>query len=187
MTDDNMKAAREAAQRMIRRNIFSGFGRARLAPVETTPPLEVGGIYAAPAPDPVDYAPMPQPRFRAGVRTGREGSGADLEFKPGTRVDQLDAHITDIYPDLVQGWQDAGAPTPVITAGRDGRHRRGSLHYQNQAIDIRGNNLTPEQRSTLRDGLSQTLGDDYDAIFETFPDAPQRDHMHIEYQPKTRR
>lgn len=187
MSNDNLKAAREVAKRVIRRNVFSGFGRARLAPVETTPPLEVGRIDAAPAPGRVDYAPTPQPRFRADVRTGREGSGADLEFKGGALVDQLDARITDIYPDLVQGWRDAGAPTPVITSGRDGRHRRGSLHYQNQAIDIRGNNLTPDQRSTLTDGLRQTLGDDYDVIFETFPDAPRNDHMHIEYQPKTRR
>lgn len=183
----DLDAAREAANRIIRRNIFSGIGRARPALVETAPPVEVARIDRAPAPGWVDYAPMPQPRFRPDIRTGREGSGSDLEFKGGTLVDQLDSHITDIYPDLVQGWRDAGAPTPVITAGRDGRHRPGSLHYQNQAIDIRGNNLTQEQRSTLRDGLGGTLGDDYDVIFETFPDAPQRDHMHIEYQPRTRR
>lgn len=63
----------------------------------------------------------------------------------------------------------------VITAGTDGAHMEGSLHYLGLALDLRTwaiKNLTG-----LRDTLRKALGPDYDVVIEG-------SHMHVEYDPK---
>jgi hypothetical protein len=61
----------------------------------------------------------------------------------------------------------------VITSTYEGNHSPGSLHYSNEAIDIR-------RKEGKKKGFKQIklfLGDDYDVIcYET--------HIHIEYDPK---
>ena len=34
----------------------------------------------------------------------------------------------------------------IVTAGRNGRHRRGSLHYSDEALDLRVRHLLPTDR-----------------------------------------
>ena len=66
--------------------------------------------------------------------------------------------------------------TVVITSGTDGSHKKNSLHYTGDALDLRISNLTTEQRGKLLAGLLTRLGDNYDVILEP-------DHIHVEYDP----
>ncbi len=71
----------------------------------------------------------------------------------------------------------------VITAANDGKHKVGSLHYQDDALDVRSKNLPTEQaKHDLHARLMHELGGDYDVLLES-PGQPQ-EHFHIEYQPK---
>jgi len=61
----------------------------------------------------------------------------------------------------------------VITSTYEGNHSESSLHYCNEAIDIR----SWGKARKVRDEIKRKLGRDYDVIYET-------DHIHIEYDPK---
>jgi hypothetical protein len=65
----------------------------------------------------------------------------------------------------------------VITAGLDGKHSPGSLHYVGLAFDLRTNNIPAADREPVRAEIKDALGDDYDVVIEG-------DHIHIECQPK---
>lgn len=73
---------------------------------------------------------------------------------------------------------DRHGVSAVITAGLDGKHMTGSLHYVGCAIDMRISDIPVESRETVRAELKADLGDDYDVVFEG-------DHIHVEFQPKT--
>ena len=94
-----------------------------------------------------------------------------------------------------------GSPC-IVTAGHDGKHGKGSKHYEYRALDFRTWHLNgqPNPCRTLDDcsetckailaGLKARLGKDYDVIFEpdTFNDTGQQtkvQHIHAEYDPKT--
>lgn len=66
----------------------------------------------------------------------------------------------------------------MITAGLDGKHMVGSLHYVGCAIDMRISHIPYGEREAIRLELAADLGDDYDVVLEG-------DHWHIEFQPKT--
>lgn len=62
----------------------------------------------------------------------------------------------------------------VLTSTFEGTHSPGSLHYCNDAIDMR----TPGKKiAELVKDLKKRLGPDYDVILEG-------NHIHIEYDPK---
>ena len=61
----------------------------------------------------------------------------------------------------------------VITSTYEGNHSPSSLHYCDEAVDIR---LWGKARK-CRDEIKRQLGHDYDVIVES-------DHIHIEYDPK---
>ncbi len=61
----------------------------------------------------------------------------------------------------------------VITSTYEGNHSEGSLHYCDEAVDIR----SWEKARKVRDYIKTELGPDYDVV-------PASDHIHIEYDPK---
>lgn len=128
--------------------------------------------------------PEPLPRS---IQPGRLGSGAELEFNDKVRLEKLAPEVRRLYPDIVDVWRTSGGLRPVITAGSDGKHKRGSLHYQDRALDLRGNNVDPRTADEILRSLRAKVGADYDVLFETYPDNPANNHFHIEYQPKTAR
>lgn len=119
-----------------------------------------------------------------GPSVGPEGGGADTQIKRGARIGGLSPDVRAVYPQIVEAWRSTGGPTPVITSGNDSKHMRGSRHYDDQAIDIRCNNIPDEHCEKITDGLRRSIGPDFDVQFEKFPKAPARDHVHIEYDPK---
>jgi len=61
----------------------------------------------------------------------------------------------------------------IVTSTFEGNHSAGSLHYANQAFDIR---LPVYNPITAVHELKDALGDDFDVVGEG-------DHIHIEYDP----
>jgi len=62
----------------------------------------------------------------------------------------------------------------IITSTFEGNHGAGSLHYANQAFDIRH---TQNKTCCVAEILERELGEDFDVVEEL-------DHIHIEYDPK---
>jgi hypothetical protein len=71
----------------------------------------------------------------------------------------------------------------VITAGSDGKHKRGSLHYSYAAIDVRSKNF-PNRASKVRfvELVLKRLGADFEGFLEGGGTA--NEHFHFEYDPK---
>lgn len=65
----------------------------------------------------------------------------------------------------------------VITSCLDGTHMPLSLHYKGLAFDARSHDLAPQFQTHARDEMKKRLGPDYDVVLE-------KDHFHIEYDPK---
>ena len=64
----------------------------------------------------------------------------------------------------------------TITSGNDGVHKNNSLHYKNEAIDIRTRDMDVNDKILTQLWIKKWLGFDYDVILES-------DHIHIEYDP----
>ena len=67
----------------------------------------------------------------------------------------------------------------VITSCMDGKHGRASLHFVGQAADLRSRNLKPSDWEIVADQLKTALGPQFDVVLE-------KDHFHLEFQPKER-
>ena len=91
-------------------------------------------------------------------------------LKPGVDISRLNREIRRalkqievVYPDF------------VVTSTYEGGHDPSSLHYANDAVDIR---LTTWRGQPISVGkLGRILGDDFDVVGE-------KTHIHIEYDPK---
>lgn len=91
------------------------------------------------------------------------------------------------YPEVVKIINVARETAPPledntvwVTSAADGKHIKGSLHYQNKAIDLRISNVCPPMWVEARlwaERLQSKLGSDYDVILSI-------DHIHIELDPK---
>lgn len=62
----------------------------------------------------------------------------------------------------------------IITSTYEGNHDAGSLHYADEAFDIRKSDVS---RYAIYHGIKEALGDDFDVVSES-------NHWHIEYDPK---
>ena len=94
-------------------------------------------------------------------------------IKAGVSIARLERHTRRSLPVVEEVLQKDGEEL-IITATDDGNHGAGSLHYGDQAYDIRLPQHDPVGR--LAD-MKKALGKDFDVIGED-------DHIHIEYDPK---
>ncbi len=65
----------------------------------------------------------------------------------------------------------------VITSAVDSRHSPTSLHYVGAAIDIRTRHIPAHARQGVSAEIAIALSHEFDVVLE-------RDHIHIEFQPK---
>jgi hypothetical protein len=99
-----------------------------------------------------------------------------LLIKPGARV-------TGLRPEMLLAVVAAHAALEefkcdcVITAGVDGKHKPGSLHYAGSAVDLRTRDLSADNLQKFVARLRECLSNDFDVVLET-------DHVHVEFQPK---
>ena len=98
------------------------------------------------------------------------------------QISRLDAEMEPAIRAVAQAAQRLGLPTPVITSGNDSRHMNGSLHYSDQALDFRGNNISAAQGQAFQDEVRAILGERYDVEFETFANS-SNNHLHVELDP----
>lgn len=91
----------------------------------------------------------------------------------GVVLHGLDPRVEAAIPRMARAFLAATGAMMVITAGRDGVHSTGSLHYSGRALDIRIRGLTDEARRGARDALAAELGRGWDVILEP-------DHIHAE-------
>lgn len=62
----------------------------------------------------------------------------------------------------------------VITSTNRGKHKEGSLHFKNRAIDLR---LPLDHIPEIAEGIREFIGPDYDVVVEA-------NHIHVEHDPK---
>ncbi|WP_375402433.1 hypothetical protein [uncultured Sphingomonas sp.] len=98
------------------------------------------------------------------------------------QMDRLDASMGPVISAVAQTARELGLPRPVITSANDSRHKNGSLHYDNRALDFRGNNISIADGQRLEAAVKAILGPGYDVDFETFANA-SNNHLHVEYDP----
>lgn len=116
--------------------------------------------------------------------------GRKVAADNGVAVKSASVQISKLHPKMgpviiavAKAAKQLALPTPVITSGNDGKHKAGSLHGKNRALDFRGNNITDAKGAALQTAVAKSLGNDYDVIFEVFPANPPNDHLHVEYDP----
>ena len=100
-----------------------------------------------------------------------------IKFKIGTKVSGIRTEL--ILAILVaEGVYNEHGTDLVLTSVNDGRHSYTSLHYSGSAVDIRTRNLPKDTNVQLIvGGIEKALSNEYDVVLE-------KDHIHIEYQPK---
>ena len=67
----------------------------------------------------------------------------------------------------------------VVTSGNDGKHSLTSLHYSNNAVDLRTNELKHGYPELIKKEIKYRLGIDFDVVLEP-------NHIHLELQPRRR-
>ncbi len=108
-----------------------------------------------------------------------------IQIKPGANTSNINPMITYAYPIIDKAVQDNSKHLEaVITSGNDSKHKKNSKHYSNDAIDIRGNNVSDQKMNDIAKDIQKKLGPDYDVIPEFYPKDPANDHIHIEFDPK---
>ena len=97
---------------------------------------------------------------------------------------EKNVRLSDLTPQILIGVMIAwaiyaalGANEFVLTSVNDGTHSPKSLHRFGYAVDIRIWVLTGAKRVMAQRKIADALGKDFDVILE-------KDHMHIEYDPK---
>jgi len=94
-------------------------------------------------------------------------------IKPGVDISRLNRAIRRTLPTLDRIYRDLNSEL-VITSTYEGTHAPGSLHYANDAIDIR---LPKLDLNAVIDKIKAQLGNKFDCILST-------NCIHIEYDPK---
>lgn len=77
-----------------------------------------------------------------------------IQVKPGANINNLNPVISNQFSAIdraVQG--NSSHSEAVITSGNDSRHKKNSKHFLNDAIDIRGNNVSDKK---MRDIANDT-------------------------------
>jgi len=97
-------------------------------------------------------------------------------IKAGVDISRLNREIRSALPKL-QTVLNYQSEELVITSTYEGTHGQGSLHYANDAVDIR---LPAKNVETVVSRIWEKLGTDYDVVSEG-------NHIHIEYDPKISR
>jgi len=151
----------------------SGLGMPQTPALPTSPraeglvpsPLEGGTLLAVPD-GPVDGAALAR--------------DLGIKVKPGARLGHMDGDLVPAMGAVAEEARSLGLPTPVVTSGNDStQHMAGSAHYDDRALDFRGNNISDEQGERWASQVRSRLGDGYAVQFERFPDKPERDHLHV--------
>jgi len=94
-------------------------------------------------------------------------------IKAGVDISRLNREIRRVLP-ILNAYAMNHKEELVITSTYEGNHGVGSLHYANDALDMRY--LKSVDRKKQLAAIKVQVGKNYDVIAEA-------DHLHIEYDP----
>lgn len=98
-----------------------------------------------------------------------------MKLKEGASLEGVSWRMFDAAIKCEPAFQRVGGEL-VITAGTDGKHMVGSLHYKGLALDLRTRNIAGAEQAVVKE-IKAALGKDFDVVLEG-------DHIHIEFDPK---
>mgnify|MGYP001260166124 FL=1 len=99
-----------------------------------------------------------------------------MQIKKGVILNGLNIKMRKVLTNANQVWALHGKEL-CVTAGLDGAHSAGSLHYYGLAVDLRTRYFSGEVKKQIVGELQRALGDKYDVV-------AHRTHIHCEYDPK---
>jgi len=94
-------------------------------------------------------------------------------IKAGVDISRLNREIRRALP-KIQRLLNEFKQELIITSTYEGTHGEGSLHYGNDAMDIR---VDHPNSMEIKEGVKEKLGKDYDVVYEGT-------HLHVEWDPK---
>ena len=105
--------------------------------------------------------------------------------KPTVRFKGFTYNLLTILDSLV--WLDAhpveGQPADlVITSANDSRHKDGSKHYENLAVDVRSKSFADVPRELFICALAKELGAGFTVLYEG--DGTPNAHIHVQPRKK---
>jgi len=111
-----------------------------------------------------------------------KGTEVAFAIKPGV-YGTLKPEMDPVMPAVAAVWNIHGLGIPTISSIMDGTHMQGSKHPLGLAVDIRLNDIPLTLHETLRVEVLSIIDDRwFDVIHEYH--GTDRDHLHIEYDPK---
>ena len=96
-------------------------------------------------------------------------------IKAGVDISRLNPQIRRALTPLSRLWGDEKREL-VVTSTYEGNHMPSSLHYHNDAVDLRWPVFGDEQKPFI-EKVKRELGNDFDVVAEGT-------HIHVEYDPK---
>jgi len=105
-----------------------------------------------------------------------------LSIKDGVRVEKLHSRMVEVMESLTYLMEAQLGLECVVTSASDGKHKKGSLHYQGRALDFRTKHIPRERVVGFCNYVGAFLGNKYDVILEGLNTA--NEHLHIEYDPE---
>lgn len=93
-------------------------------------------------------------------------------------IENLDKRIADRLPDVDAITRQLCGCELVVTSGNDGRHKTGSLHYKDRAVDIRTWYIPKTKRQQYLWSLQYIFHERFFDIVD------EGDHYHIELDEK---
>lgn len=103
-----------------------------------------------------------------------------ISIKSGANLSELHRDMVPAMAAVAAEARVLGLPKPVITSGNDSnQHVDGSRHYQDRALDFRGNTISTDQGDAWAHKVRERLGEDFSVEFEKFPGNLARNHLHV--------
>ena len=104
-----------------------------------------------------------------------------ISLKNGVTISKLQAPMV-VGLMIIDGCYAQLGFACVITAGDDGTHKVGSLHYEGKALDFRTKHVPRDKLDALLGLIAARLGDqDFEWLMES-RDQPY-EHLHVELDP----
>jgi hypothetical protein len=104
-----------------------------------------------------------------------------LLFKDGVQFKQLEAQMLLALQVVQAEFSRYGLDT-VITAGTDGKHMPGSLHYVGRALDFRTKHAVGAMQGIFLNVKKALLPLGFDVLWES--QGQEVEHLHVEFDPK---
>jgi len=99
-----------------------------------------------------------------------------MKIKSGAVLAGLSIKMRPALIAMDRIWKNHGQEL-VITAGLDGTHSAGSLHYYGLAVDARTRYFDKQTQMKIKKELDDELGLNYDVVIEA-------SHLHLEFDKK---